>query len=132
MSTANPNHNVCGLICGPSSSQLYTQVPKYEELAKADQELYHFDKAIYNKTARKGAKTLFFAKCGDVEETWVPLIEKAYAKLHGSYGALVGGDEGEGIEDLTGGVSTSFESKVSSSTSTNKNYPQSITGHSRY
>ena len=81
---------------------LYTRVPKYEELKSSEQELYHFDKEIYNKSARKGGKSLYFAKSGTAGETWVPLIEKAYAKLHGNYSHLGAGQECDAIEDLTG------------------------------
>ena len=45
---------------------------------------------------------LIFSKCKDKNEFWLPLIEKAYAKLHGSYIALTGGNIYEGIRDLTG------------------------------
>ncbi|KAF8889520.1 hypothetical protein CPB84DRAFT_1849319 [Gymnopilus junonius] len=90
---------------------LYTRVPKYEELKSSEQELYHFDKDIYNKSARKGGKSLYFAKSGTAGETWVPLIEKAYAKLHGNYSHLGAGQECDAIEDLTGGVSTVLQSK---------------------
>jgi hypothetical protein len=37
-------------------------------------------------------------------EMWVMLIEKAYAKLHGSYSAIDGGWMENGMVDLTGGV----------------------------
>jgi len=64
--------------------------------------LYHNDKDIYNSIARKGGKGLHFARSGTTGETWVPLIEKAYAKLHGDFAALDGGFMSEAIEDLTG------------------------------
>lgn len=55
---------------------LYTAIPKFEELSAAEKNLYHNDKELYNKSARKGSQTLYFAKSGTDGETWVPLIEK--------------------------------------------------------
>ncbi|KAF4332354.1 hypothetical protein FBEOM_13850 [Fusarium beomiforme] len=60
----------------------------------------------YKTTYQTGSKALFFAQCRDQNETWVPLIEKAYAKAHGDYAALACGWVGEGLEDLSGGVAT--------------------------
>ena len=41
----------------------------------------------------------------------MPLIEKAYAKLHGNYEILNGGKMVEGMVDLTGGVSEKYNLK---------------------
>lgn len=60
----------------------------------------------YRRTYQTGSQALFFAHCADQNETWLPLLEKAYAKAHGDYAALAGGWIGEGLEDLTGGVTT--------------------------
>ncbi|KAI0393899.1 hypothetical protein F5Y17DRAFT_476293 [Xylariaceae sp. FL0594] len=60
----------------------------------------------YRKTYQTGSKALFFGQCKNQNETWVPLFEKAYAKAHGDFGSLAGGWIGEGLEDLTGGVTT--------------------------
>ncbi|KAJ7510949.1 cysteine proteinase [Mycena galericulata] len=90
---------------------LFTSVPKYEELSAAEKALFQNDKDRYNASARKGSKTLYFAKSGTVGETWVPLVEKAYAKLHGDYGSLCSGYASEGVEDLTGGVSSFIQCK---------------------
>ena len=62
--------------------------------------------ATYRETFQTGSKALYFAQCREENETWLPLLEKAYAKAHGDYSAIDGGFTGEAIEDLTGGVTT--------------------------
>lgn len=71
-----------------------------QQIDREDQE------KVYRKTYQTGSKSLFFAQCVDQNETWVPLAEKAYAKAHGDYASISGGFSGEGLEDLTGGVTT--------------------------
>lgn len=60
-----------------------------------------------------GSEALFYASCEDSNETWLPLLEKAYAKIHGDYAAIVAGWPGEGVEDLSGGIATTGEWRVS-------------------
>ena len=43
----------------------------------------------YPRNAKKPKPVFAFAR--DRNELWVPFFEKAYAKLHETYGALVGG-----------------------------------------
>ncbi|KAG0083456.1 hypothetical protein BGZ93_004639 [Podila epicladia] len=57
-----------------------------------------------NQTTLK--KSLYFSSCAEERETWLPLLEKAYAKIHGDYESLTGGYSSEGTEDLTGGVAS--------------------------
>ncbi|KAL1607945.1 hypothetical protein SLS60_002884 [Paraconiothyrium brasiliense] len=63
----------------------------------------------YKKNNQTGSDALYFASCVDQNETWLPLLEKAYAKAHGDYNAIIGGISGEAVEDLTGGVTTKIK-----------------------
>ena len=58
--------------------------------------------AVYNINQ---PKKLIFAHCRQDNEFWVPLIEKAYAKIHGSYYDIESGCIDDGLVDMTGLVS---------------------------
>eukprot|EP01036_Dinobryon_divergens_P038189 gene38189-50082_t len=50
---------------------------------------------------RKGSIELAYSRSKS-SQLWVPFIEKAYAKIHGSYHAISGGHISEALWDLTG------------------------------
>ncbi|XP_078524271.1 calpain-10 [Lissotriton helveticus] len=50
------------------------------------------------------AGQLCFSRCQPEDVFWLPLLEKAYAKLHGSYDLLWAGQVADALVDLTGGV----------------------------
>ncbi|XP_041783640.1 calpain-B-like [Anopheles merus] len=54
---------------------------------------------------------LLFISSSDKDEFWGALLEKAYAKLHGSYEALDSGTGREGMVDLTGGITEFYQLK---------------------
>jgi Calpain family cysteine protease len=63
----------------------------------------------FKERYQTGSDALYYASCSEQNETWLPLLEKAFAKAHGDYEATSGGLPGEAVEDLTGGVTTIIE-----------------------
>ncbi|KAI6373265.1 hypothetical protein MCOR25_003472 [Pyricularia grisea] len=62
----------------------------------------------WRRNNQTGSNALFFSKCQDQNETWLPLMEKAYAKIHGDYHAIEAGWAGQAVEDMTGGVTANL------------------------
>jgi calpain len=59
------------------------------------------DERLPCRDAWDGPK-LVFCRCGNLNEFWGPLIEKAYAKLHKTYQSLISGHTDDGLSDMTG------------------------------
>lgn len=79
--------------------KLYLSIPDYDESRAEKSNWSEIMNRVnaeeeYKEAFQTGSRALYFAQCSDENETWLPLLEKAYAKAHGDYYSIIGGFTG--------------------------------------
>lgn len=80
--------------------KLYLREPDYEytdgktRIAWQQNRVRVNSEEEYRREFQTNSRSLYFAQSADPSETWVPLVEKAFAKAHGDYSVIDGGSVG--------------------------------------
>jgi hypothetical protein len=77
--------------------KLYLRKPDYEDCDERERGEWETNRIRingeedYRREFQSNSRALWFAQSTHQDETWVPLLEKAFAKAHGDYGSIESG-----------------------------------------
>lgn len=74
--------------------QLYVKHADFNQADMVERQKFKGDERLYKHVLQKNSDALYFSSCKDPNKTWLPLLEKAYAKVHGDYESISGGITG--------------------------------------